>query len=452
MPEVDRSGLFVVRGELVIKRSVFRQKYKDLYSTARSFVVSQTNKGFITSAVGDLDFVAYEVISHGENDFSVDPARGFAALDLYGFTTVEHGVFPKNILMLDILFTYKDRREESVYDIDGLVLDYNLVRAAGARGRNPEFKVAFKVVFAEQLRDTEVRDVVWDISRYGRYTPVAVYKPVYINHVRIQRATAHNAAHVRDWSLGIGTVIKVARSGDTIPQIKDVEVNAEIEPIYPSERYGWHWKGRDIVLDEIESNRRVREKRMLHFVSIMNVRGVGEKTVEKLYAGGFDTIKKLIDAGEKQLMQVHGIGPVTAKKIKVEMHNSMCSTPVDRLLDALTVTSFKVSSKLIREVMRVFPYILDDKKSESEIAAILKTKKIAGIGPAYSARIAEQFPKFREMVVNLDQECMLETLKYQRDLADRLKQEGYNPWVEGKTFVFTGFMGNSDYLLEDYIF
>ena len=73
---------------------------------------------------------------------------------------------------------------------------------------------------------------------------MAVYKPVYIDHVRITRATAHNAAHVRDWNMGVGTIIKITRSGDVIPQIKDVIIDKDIEIIYPSDEYEWYWENR----------------------------------------------------------------------------------------------------------------------------------------------------------------------------------------------------------------
>lgn len=446
--DIDHKHLLAVRGELVVRRSVFREKYKDIYSTARSFVVSQTNKGYVTAAAGDVDFVAYEVVSYG---VQIDPQKDFGFLELQGFKVVQHGNFAKDVLMLDITLTYKERRDESEYDIDGLVLDHNFKRRVANLAENPQFKKAFKMQFDEQLRTTMVQDVEWDISRHGRYNPVAIYKPVYIDHVRIHRATAHNAAHVRDWNMGLGTVIKVTRSGDVIPQIKDVVVNYDVEIIYPGDKYPWHWDNRDIILNEIEINPRVHQKRILHFLEVIEVAGIGEKTVEKIYEHGFDTIKKLIHATPDSLTKVKGIGKVTANKIKDNLIKAMGSTPVDRFLVALTVTDFKVSRKLVKEVLRTFPDILDTERSPNEIEDILKRKKIKGIGPKRFQMIATQFPEFRRMLMELDSEGVEKAIKYQKELTERLRREGYNPKIEGKAFVFSGFK-KTPYDLEDYIF
>ena len=110
----------------------------------------------------------------------------------------------------------------------------------------------------EQLRKTRAINVDWNITRYGRYFPVAIFESVYIDGVRIHRASAHNAAHVLDWRLGKGTEMVVTRSGDVIPTIKDVTVNEKIQPILPGDKYKWFWSdsGKDILLDDIENNPR----------------------------------------------------------------------------------------------------------------------------------------------------------------------------------------------------
>jgi DNA ligase (NAD+) len=449
--DVNEKGLLSVRGELVIRRSKFRDKYRDLYSTARSFVVSQTNKGYVTPSAKDVDFVAYEVVSYGTRELDIKPQKDLSFMALMGFDVVQHGSFAKDVLIIDVTLTYRERREESDYDIDGLVLDHNFARRVATIAQNPEYKKAFKMQFDEQLRTTTVEDVDWDISRYGRYNPVAVYKPVYIDHVRIHRATAHNAAHVRDWNMGVGTVIKVIRAGDVIPQIKDVIINYDIEIIYPNNTYQWYWKSRDIVLSKIESNPRVRQKRILHFLQVVEVAGIGEKTVEKMFAKGFDDIQAILDATPDQLMTVPGIGKITAKKIKDRLCKAMSTTPIDRFLEALTVIDFKVSRKLVKEVLRTFPNILDKQLTTAETLAILKRKKIKGIGVKRLEMISTQFPVFRQLLMKLDSVGVTKAIQYQKELADKLKRDGYNQKIENKIFVFSGFK-KPPYDLEDYIF
>ena len=118
-------------------------------------------------------------------------------------------------------------------------------------------RVAFKMRLEEQMRSTEVINVEWRISRYGRYVPVAIYNFVFVNGIRILSALAHNASHIRKWNMGKGNRIKVILAGDVIPQIVKnyVEINENITPDYPLTQeqggYEWHWEDPDIVLNEI---------------------------------------------------------------------------------------------------------------------------------------------------------------------------------------------------------
>lgn len=452
LPEkISYKSRLVIRGELVVKRRIFKDRYKKIYATGRSFITSQVNKGYITAAIKDIDFVSYEIVNaHDIKPNVLTPEKGFAFMSLHDFTVVNHGVFSDDILMLDIALTYRKLREESAYDIDGLVLEYNIEKPHLSDG-NPEHKKAFKMQFEEQLRTTVVEDVDWDISRHGRYNPVAVYKPVYIDHVRIHRATAHNAAHVRDWNMGPGTIIKVVRSGDVIPQIKDVIVNENIEASLPSDTYDWYWKSRDIVLKEIDRNPRVQQKRILHFMQVIEIVGVGEKTVEKLFYNGFDNIKKIVNAKPSSLMKVKGIGNVMANKIVENFNKTISTTPLDRFLAALTVTDFKLSRKLVKEVLRAFPDILDVKRSPSEIMKMLQSKKIKGIGVKRLEMISTQFPLFREMLFDLNQEGITNAIKYNKEFYKNLERKGYDKFIKGKTFVLSGFM-KTPYELEDYIY
>lgn len=450
---IDHKELLAVRGELVIKRKTFQEKYRNIYTTPRSFVVSQTNKGFITQSISDVDFVAYEIISYGDENRHnhYNPIEDLSYLEMQEFTTVKYDVFPKNVLMITVTLTYKGRREDSEYDIDGLVLDYNFSRVNHLANTNPEYKKALKMQFEEQIRSSVVLDVEWDISRYGRYNPVAIYKPVYIDNIRLTRATAHNASHIRDWNMGVGTIVKVIRSGDIIPQIKDVTINPNTIPIFPSDKYKWHWENKDIILDDIDSNPRVQQKRILHFLEVIQVVGIGEKTVEKIYNYGIKTINELIRTEPSKLMCISGIGSVTANKIKNNLKEAMSKVPLDRFLIAFTVNKFNISRKIVKDVFRTFPDIMDKERTSKEIEKILKTKKIKGVGPKRFEMIAEQFPMFRKLLMNLDTNAVQLAMKYQKELAEEIKRNGYNPRISGKSFVFSGFK-ITPYELEDYIF
>jgi NAD-dependent DNA ligase len=65
--------------------------------------------------------------------------------------------------------------------------------------------------------------------------------------------------------------------------------------------------------------------------------------------------------------------------------------------------------------------------------------------------ISTQFPEFRKLLMDLDADGVKKSLQDQKKLAERLKREGYNSSVQGKTFVFSGFK-KTPYDIEDYIY
>ncbi len=445
----------MVRGELVVSKSKFHSKFESLYSNARNFVTAQVNRGNLTSYLPDLDFIAYDVVQLDGKDTTPAPLEKYSILEVAGFSVVKHGVM-NNPVMFDILIEYKNWRESSVYDIDGLVLRYDVTSEVSNKLGNPYDSVAFKALLEEQIRDTYVIDVDWRISRYGRYVPVAVYEAVYVSGIRMTRASAHNAAHVRDWSMGPGTKIQVARVGDVIPQIKNVDVDRNITPIMPSYEYPWRWQRMDIVLEDIEGNREVQIARISHFFSTIESRGIGPKTIEKLWDLGYKTIKSVTQLTEAQLKKVRGFGKKKSQKILENISSALKNTPLDRYLVAFTIVNFRISRTMLKQLLRVYPSLLEEKISSAEIKKqlliIRKAKKVKRLGPKSIDMISNEIPKMRKLLLDLNQKDVTLAIEFQKKRRLDLEKRGYNPKIINSTFVFSGWMGKVDYSLEDVIY
>lgn len=429
LPELE--GTLAVRGEFVISRSKWL-KYENDYSNPRSFVSSKVNQGYISDALYDVEFVAYEVMdSTSTNQFDI--------LENLGFTVPEHGAFPASTPIFTIMTLYKKRREESLYDIDGLVL------------QTSQGKKAFKMRLVEQQRPTKVLDIDWSITRYGRYFPVAVYEGVYVNGVRLHRASAHNAHHVKNWSMGRGTQIVIVRAGDVIPQIHSVTVDKSIKPIYPtSERGRWSWKGSDIILNDIENNREVQIKRITHFFETIGVPGLGEKTAEKLWEAGFTDIKAVASAKEDDLIKLQGFGKIKSQKMYNDIHTTMRKTRIDRFIPASTTLDVGIGRKLIKDLLRGFPDVFE--RTEAEIKEYLNRVKVPGFGAKRIDTVSKGVPAFRDFLFSLNKDDIKHAIAHNKKVVAQLKKNGYNPKVKGKVFVLTGFYSSTNYDLEDYIY
>ena len=442
----------VVRGEFILSKKKWDMKYKELYANARSFVSGQLNQGFISSYLPDIDFVAYDILKIGNDNMLPTPSQRYRILEMHSFNVVTYEILKRQTLTFDLIYKYKASRASSEYAIDGLVLRYEMPGKVQVEAGTPYNDVAFKMVLEEQIRDTKVLDVEWRITRYGKYFPVAIYEAVYSDGVRMHRASAHNAAHIRDWSMGVGTEIKIARVGDAIPQIQDVKIDDSIDPIFPPFTYSWHWFRSDILLDDVDNNRFVQIKRLLHFFSVIQVKGFGEKTAEKLWEAGFKKVRDVTQMTVGQLVAIKGFGPKTAPVMIDRIRNSMRHTPIDRFIEASSTLDIGIGRKIVKSVTAAFPDILIEDRSESEILSLLKSKKIKGIGPKRIENIARNIPIFREFLFDLNRDDVILAMDYQRRRLREMQEQGYNKDVEGGTFVLTGFLNRTDYDLEDYIY
>lgn len=456
----------VVRGEFILPKSTWLEKYAPAegvkhtlgYSNARSFVSAKINSGHVTQGLSDIVFVAYEIVdidSTIENNPIPKPTLSFELLTKLGFRVVQNGILNAPT-MFDIISLYRDVRASPTteYFIDGLVLSINEERkkVEGKVVINPKHSVAFKMRLEDQVRTTKVLNVEWRKTRYGKLFPVVHFESIYVDGARIHKASGHNAAHIRDWSMGKGTVIKVVRSGDVIPAIVDVKVDNNILPLLPDATLTgpWHWKGRDIMLDNPDADRTVQIKRIEHFFVTIGVPRIREKTIEKLWDAGFREIKDYTHALPSDFSKVRGIGDKSAKSHIENIHKVMRTTRLDRFIPASTTLNIGIGRKLVKQLMRYHPTVLFE--DSETIQRVLTKKKIPGFGTTRIQNVATNVPKFREFLFSINKEDIEYAIKHDEERRRKIRDGDFNPLIRGKTFVLTGFYGKVDLDFEDYIY
>ncbi len=450
-----------VRGEFVITKHDWLKKYKDTYSNARSFVNGKINSGFITPALQDIKFIAHGIQAIESSINIPKPSQGLKILDSLGFNIVYGELMTAKPTTHQLIELYKKNREDSDINIDGLYLELDLEKPKPNRIKsdneivyNPENAVAFKMLLEEQIRESKIINVEWNITRHGRYFPVAIYETVYIDGVRLSRATGHNAKHIADWNMGKGTKVKIVRSGDVIPQIKDVDIDASIIPIFPRDHdnggYEWSWSGVDIVLDQIEDNREVKLKRNVFFFETLGIPMLREKTIEKLYEAGFQTPESIVKASINDMMKVKSIGKKKAEFFYKTIRDAIVTTPPDRFMIASTTYKSGLGRKTLKMLFREIPNILD--MTEQSIKERLTITKLKGIGPSKISAISKSIPAFRMYLDSFAKDDIKRAITFYTNKLKELSIKGYNKMIYDKKFVLTGFMGAIDYELEDYIY
>ena len=126
----------------------------------------------------------------------------------------------------DILAYHRDlenARDRLSVELDGAVVKVNRVadqRELGERSRSPRWAAAFK--FAPRQEETELVDIVVQVGRTGKLTPVAHLRPVLVSGATVSRATLHNEDFVRKLDVRRGDRVRIQRAGDVIPQVVEV--------------------------------------------------------------------------------------------------------------------------------------------------------------------------------------------------------------------------------------
>ncbi|PVV65094.1 DNA ligase (NAD(+)) LigA, partial [Bifidobacterium animalis subsp. lactis] len=122
--------------------------------------------------------------------------------------------------ILDMIEYYGEHRGDIEHALDGIVVkvdDLALQRRLGSTSRAPRWAIAYK--YPPEEVNTKLLNIVVQVGRTGRVTPVAILNPVYVAGSTVSRTTLHNAYEVKRKGILIGDTVVVRKAGDVIPEL-----------------------------------------------------------------------------------------------------------------------------------------------------------------------------------------------------------------------------------------
>lgn len=129
--------------------------------------------------------------------------------------------------ILHYLFgTYRyleDFRAPIDFDIDGVVYKVcstELREELGFSGREPRWAYAHK--FRPEQKKTILTDLITQVGKTGRVTPVAILEPVFVGGVWVTNASIHNQDRLEELGIAPGDEVYVHRAGDVVPELVGV--------------------------------------------------------------------------------------------------------------------------------------------------------------------------------------------------------------------------------------
>jgi DNA ligase (NAD+) len=167
-----------------------------------------------------VHFVAYQVLGSNHNN----ETNKMLWLRDCGFEVVEY-----ELLSLEQLEAYRERyvnelRDKWPYETDGLVICVNenviweAINSKYEVSKYNHYNIAWKP--ESETAETILESILWQITRSGRLTPVAVFQTVNIGGANISKASLTCYGTFMDMKLEKGDRILVSRANDVIPYVE----------------------------------------------------------------------------------------------------------------------------------------------------------------------------------------------------------------------------------------
>lgn len=445
--QLKKAGIpanFEVRGEMLMPIASFKKMNEEREQKGLSLFANPRNATAGTVRQLDpsipaqrrLDFFAYMLLVGGRT-YCERHWETLNVLDVAGFKVNATRKLAKRF---DEVWRFiqqeEPKREKLPYEIDGIVIKVDrtaLQDELGYTGKAPRWAIAYK--YAARAGITQIEDILVQVGRTGKLTPVAALKPVPIGGTTVSRATLHNMDEIERLGVKIGDYVEVERGGDVIPKVTRVVEDKN----HPRGHKSFHMPekcpicGTHIVRTEGEVDYRcvnancpakLRET-ILHFASrgVMNIEGMGDALVNQLTERGLvKNVADIYNLTKADLLSLERMGDKSAQNVLDEIEASK-QLPLERVIYGLGMRFVgERTAQFLAEHFGSLDSLMD--ASEEEL------QQVNEVGPRIAQSIAEFFqePRNRELVKRLRE----------AGLSFKGKKKERGTKLADKTFVLTG--------------
>lgn len=217
-------GKLEVRGEAIIRLSVldkYNQTAAEPLKNARNAAagaIRNLDPKVTESRKAEIYFYDVNYMENGAPISQTDAhefllKEGFKVYPYFAVCKTDDEVFAA------VAEIEKERKEIDVLT-DGAVIktnDARLREEMGVTDKFPRWAMAYK--FEAEEVTTILKEVVWQVGRTGKLTPLALLEPVELGGATVSRATLNNYGDIRKKDVKIGSRVLVRRSNEVIPEI-----------------------------------------------------------------------------------------------------------------------------------------------------------------------------------------------------------------------------------------
>ncbi len=393
---IDYSGTLEVQGEAIIKLSVLDEYNKTALEPLKNA------RNAVAGAIRNLDPKVTEkrrpeIMFYNVNymsDGSLSSQKECVEF------LIEHGfkVHPFFKICPDINSVISAINEIEInrktLDIltDGAVIkvnDFSRRKELGATDKFPRWAMAFK--FEAEEITTILKDVVWQVGRTGKLTPLGLLDPVELGGATVRKATLNNYGDVLRKGIKKGARVLIRRSNEVIPEILGTtEITPDCEDVVKPEICpSCNSKLEEIGANLFCTNRSCRTRVIAKLTNFackngMDIEGFSEKTAGVLFDDlGVNSFSGLYTLDREKILDLDGFKDAKTDNILSAIEKSK-NVPLANFIYALGIDN--VGKKTAKDLAERF------KNIENLKTATLETLSgIDDIGEIIAECIVEYF-------------------------------------------------------------
>lgn len=439
--KISYQGQLILRGEAVIKYSDFARINEEIedvdarYKNPRNLCsgsVRQLNNQI--TAARKVHFEAFMLVKADGVDFKNSRLAQFEWLQSQGFDVVESKTVNRENLP-EAVQEFAAAIQMQDIPSDGLVLMYDDIAYGESLGRTAKFprnSIAFK--WADEIRETRLKEIKWSASRTGLINPVAVFEPVELEGSTVSRASVHNISVMEALELGEGDTITVYKANMIIPQIAENLTRSkkiQIPKICPVCGGGTEIRQMNDVRSLYCTNPDCQAKKVKRFALLasrdaLNIDGLSEATLEKFAGAGFihnfaDIFH--LDRYQEEIITMEGFGRKSYDNLQASIRRA-AHTTLPRVIYGLGIAGIGLANA--KMLCREFGYDFNHMRhaDKEELTAV------DGIGGILAEAWIDYFAKEKN---NQTVDDLLAELTIEQEAAGREAAV-----FAGMTFVITG--------------
>lgn len=433
-----------VRGEVYLARRQLELLNENLVKLGKKTFANARNTAAGTLRQLDTDLVRernlsvfiFNVQDSKTKEFSLHSESLDYLVD-NGFTVIElRKVCNSSAEVLKYIEYIGSLRNELEYDIDGAVVkvdNLKLRQRLGATVKVPKWAVAYK--YPPEQRETKILDIVVQVGRTGRVTPMAVLEPVKVAGSVISSVTLHNFDYISSKDILIGDTCIIQKAGDVIPEVdrvlKEKRTGKEYKFLKPTccPVCGELLEKTEDIVDIRCTNSECPAlvyRSIVHFASrdCMDIVGLGESIVDKLIDNG--KIKDVSDIYYLTYDDIYNLDNFKDKSTNnlLKAINSTKTNSLDKLIFGLGIRNIG------KKAAKVLSANFDDIYSIMN-ASVEELEALDDFGAIMAESVSSFFAKQETIdIINKLSDAEV-NLKGNKVVKDSNKLEGLNICITG---------------------